>query len=127
MNTKHVHVVLEVLVKMNSNEHSHHNHLSKEAKTTMRTRLISAGIGLVVVLPPFFLGDWLFFALMLAVTILSMYEIIRCGKRKYSFWLYFITIILGVLIVNWPVCLGLINGSVAKDSGHASSGGRWRW
>lgn len=119
MNTKHVHVVLEVLVKMNSYEHSHHNHLSKEAKTTMRTRLISAGIGLAVVLPPFFLGDWLFFVLMLAVTILSMYEIIRCGKRKYSFWLYFITIILGVLIVNWPVFLGLINGSVAKDSGHA--------
>ncbi len=87
------------------------NELSASTKTSMRTRIISALIGLVVVVPPFILGDWFFFALVLAVTIIGLYEAVKCGgvKAHFTVWMYLTTIVIGVLMVNWPMLQGFIS------------------
>ena len=84
------------------------NEISESTKTSMRTRIIAALVGLVIVLPAFFLGDWFFFALIVVLSVIAFWEIVHCGKKAYSFWLYAITIILGVVMVNWPLLQGLI-------------------
>ena len=37
------------------------NHISEGTKKSLRTRVISAAVGLVIVLPIIFMGDWVFF------------------------------------------------------------------
>ena len=92
------------------------NEVSSSTKASMRTRIISALVGLIIVLPTFFLGDWFFFAIIMFVTVVAMYEVVNCGKKAYSFWLYFVTITLGVLMVMWPLLQGLISN---VSHGHA--------
>ena len=40
------------------------NELSSGAKKSMRTRIISAIVGLAIVVPAIFLGDWIYFGVM---------------------------------------------------------------
>ena len=94
------------------------NEISEGTKASMRTRIIAALIALCVVLPLFFLGDWFFFALILFLTIVGLWEMVHCGKKAYSFWLYFVTITVGVLCVNWPLFQGLINDLVQGNPSH---------
>ena len=94
------------------------NEISEGTKMSMKTRIIVAVIGLCVVLPPFFLGDWFFLALVLALTVIGCWEIVHCGKKGYSFWLYFVTITVGVLCVNWPLFQGLINDLIQGNPSH---------
>ena len=97
------------------------NEISEGTKTSMRTRIITALVALVIVLPAFFLGDWFFLALILFFSVVGFWEIVRCGKKAYSFWLYFVTITVGVLCVNWPLFQGLINDLIQGNptQGHA--------
>lgn len=93
------------------------NEVSESTKSSMRTRIISAIVGLIIIIPPFFIGDWFFLALMAFISFVAMYEIVNCGKKAYSFWLYFVTISLGVLMVFWPLFKGLIANT--SSNGHA--------
>ena len=45
-------------------KHPHHNTLSSSAKSSMTTRIISAVVGLAILVPAIFLGDWIYFALL---------------------------------------------------------------
>ena len=92
------------------------NEINQATKTSMRTRILAAIVGLIIVVPLFILGDWFFFALVLFVSVVSFWEIVHCGKKAYSFWLYFVTIAVGVIMVNWPLILGLLQG---QFHGHA--------
>ena len=42
------------------------NELSESTKVSMKTRIITAIVGLAIVVPLFVLGDWFIFALILA-------------------------------------------------------------
>ena len=94
------------------------NEISEGTKSSMKTRIIVAAIALVLVLPLFFLGDWFFLGLILAFTVIGFWEVVHCGKRAYSFWLYFVTITVGVLCVNWPLIQGLINDLIQGNPTH---------
>ena len=93
------------------------NELSEATKVSMKTRIITAIVALAVVVPLFILGDWFFFAFVLAATGIGMYEIVKCGKGNYSIWLYVLTIVIGLLIVSWPLIQGLIN-RFSSSNGH---------
>ena len=93
------------------------NELSEATKVSMKTRIITAIVGLAIVVPLFVLGDWFMFALILAATGIGMYEVIRCGKGNYSIWLYILTIVVGLLIVSWPLIQNLIN-NISSSNGH---------
>jgi phosphatidate cytidylyltransferase len=79
------------------------NELSTETKASMRTRIISAVVGTIIVVPILFLGDFFFFALMGVVTIIGTYEIVHCAKKKYNPALYIVAIIFALLLTYWPI------------------------
>ena len=79
------------------------NELSDSAVVSMRTRIISAIVGIAVVIPFIIFGDWPFFGLIVAVLVLAIIEIIRCAKTKYSKVLYIVAFLLAFLILLWGV------------------------
>ena len=97
------------------------NEISEGTKASMRTRIIAALVALVIVLPLFFLGDWFFLALILFFSIVGLWEAVHCGKENGSFLLYFVSITVGVLCINWPLIQGLINNLIngVSSQGHA--------
>lgn len=85
------------------------NELSQEAKASMRTRIISAVVGIVIAVPLLFLGDFFFFALIGFITIVGTYEIVHCAKKKYNPALYIVAIVLALLLTYWPIIYTLPN------------------
>lgn len=94
---------MEVLARMKNNNAIQPNHLSKETKVSMRTRIITAIIIAVVGIPPAILGGWFFVLLIAAILILGTYEIIHCAKRKYNPALYIVAILLAGVMTFWPL------------------------
>lgn len=79
------------------------NELSNATVVSMRTRIISAVVAIVILLPAVIIGDWLYFAVICLATGIGVIEIIRCAKTKYSKVLYIIAFILAILILLWPI------------------------
>ena len=96
------------------------NKISDEAKVALRVRVISAIIGLLIIIPCIILGDWLFFVLIGFITAIAGYEIVACAKKKYSIWLYICTMLACLLICYWPLLRTLISQGVI-GSGHIYS------
>ena len=99
------------------------NKISEATKKSFKTRLISAIIGLAIVIPAIVLGDWAFFALIVFALLIGVIELIRCAKTKYSRWAYVATFILCLAIVIWPLIGQLSQPSgTFWDEGHIYSG-----
>ena len=88
------------------------NELSNDAVISMRTRIISALVGLAIVLPFVIFGDWPFFALVSVVLVFAIIEIIRCAKTKYSKTLYIVAFVLAFLILLWNILQDFRNGKI---------------
>lgn len=78
------------------------NQIGEATKASMRTRIISAIIGLIVVVPAILLGDWIAFALVVVITGIGAYEIIHCAKKNYSVLLYILGVSLCLATLLWP-------------------------
>ena len=87
------------------------NELSKEAKVSLRTRIISAVVACIIILPAVFLGDWPFMGALLFCLLVAVVEIIRCDKKKYSRWLYFFSMLCISFICFFPLFRDFFNGS----------------
>jgi len=79
------------------------NELTEKTKHSMKTRILTAIIGLLVVVPLICLGDWFLFALLVVVTGVAVYEIVHAIKPGYHIWLYIVTALTGVLVTFWPL------------------------
>ena len=79
------------------------NELSESTVVSMRTRIITALVGIAIVLPVVLFGDWAFFALVCVALVFAVVEIIRCAKRKYSRVLYITGFILALLVLSWNI------------------------
>ena len=90
------------------------NEISEDTVVSMRTRILTAVIGIIIVLPAFLLGDWFFYGLMVAISILSVIEIVRCAKRKYSKVLYITALILAFLTLTWSILRDLAGGQIVQ-------------
>ena len=88
------------------------NELSNEAVISMRTRIISAIVGIAVVIPFVIFGDWPFLVLMSVVLVFAIIEIIRCAKTKYSKVLYVVAFLLAFMVLLWNVLQDLRNGKI---------------
>lgn len=93
------------------------NKISDEAKASLRTRVISALVGLMVVMPAILMGDWLFFGEIIVVLAISIYELVTCAKKKYTIWLYIFTFIATFAICFWPIIRNVILSDVTWN-GH---------
>lgn len=87
----------------------HKNELSSGAKKSMRTRIISAIVGLAIVVPAIFLGDWIYFAVISIALLIACYEILGCTNKRtvITVVVYFIFV---ALIAYWPLFKSLATG-----------------
>ena len=87
------------------------NEITKVTKVSMRTRIITAIVGITVIVPFIFLGDWFYAALVAFLSVVSTLEIIRCIKIKrsvnYMVGLLVISIIICFLMVFWPFLINM--------------------
>lgn len=103
MNTIHVIVDLEQLKMKNKKAVSiEPNQISNETKVSMKTRIISAAIGIAIVIPCVLFGNIFTIALVAFIMCIAMYELIRCAKQMYRFYLYIIMLIISSLLTFWP-------------------------
>ena len=79
------------------------NELSEEIKVSLKTRIISAIVALIIVVPLVILGDIFYAVLMAGILFASTFEIVRCAKGNYSFLLYACAFVIVCLIAFWPM------------------------
>ena len=87
------------------------NDLSESSKKSMVTRIISAVVGLAVIVPAIFLGGWIYFGVITLALGFACYEILGCTNKRtiVTVLVYFIFC---ALIIYWPLFKYLIiNGT----------------
>ena len=79
------------------------NHLSQDAKVSMRKRIITAIVLAAICVPCLFLGKWAFLALSFVVAIFSAYELVNVIgiKGKSRTLVYVTSIILMISLTYW--------------------------
>lgn len=87
------------------------NQLSDGAKHSMRTRILSAVVGLAIVVPALFLGDWIYFALMTIALGIACWEILGCAHKRLPviFVAYFLFV---ALITYWPIFKTILTNGI---------------
>ena len=93
------------------------NKITDEAKVALKTRVISAIVGLCVIIPAIILGDWLFLLEMIGFVGVASFEIVHCAKKKYSIWLYIFTAVAMFALCFWPIFRRLVASGAIGD-GH---------
>ena len=87
------------------------NDLNEKSKKSMITRIISAVVGLFVLVPAIFLGGWVYFALVTLALGFACYEILGCTNKRtiVTVLVYFLFC---ALIIYWPLFKYLVvNGT----------------
>lgn len=79
------------------------NEITPEAKASLKKRVITGLVMAAIAFPCLILGNWLFFGFIVAVTILSAYELVHITKieGKLRIAMYVLVITLMVLLVNY--------------------------
>ncbi|MCQ2815346.1 MAG: phosphatidate cytidylyltransferase [Bacilli bacterium] len=85
------------------------NEISESTKTSMKTRIISAIIGICILIPSLFIGDWVWLGFATVILAIAVLEVINCAKKSYSIWLYVVTFILALLLTYWPMFRQLLS------------------
>ena len=98
------------------------NKISESTKKSFKVRVISAIVGIAIMIPAIVIGDWLFFAVAVFALAVGVIELIKCAKRKYSISLYVVTFILCLALVVWPIIRLLVEGGNFWDEGHIYPG-----
>ena len=83
------------------------NQINEEQKASMRTRIISAIVGIVIAVPLVVLGDFLFFAFVAFLLFASTWEIIHCAKKKYCIALYIVAFLIAIALTYWPIIISI--------------------
>lgn len=79
------------------------NELSKAAKASMITRVISALVAVIIAVPCLMVGDWFAIAFISFLSIVAAYEIVKCAKPKHSIWLFIIASLFTFSLAFWPM------------------------
>lgn len=78
------------------------NDLSESSKKSMLTRIISAVVGLALIIPAIFLGGWIYFGVVTFALLVACYEILGCTNKR-TFITVFVYFIFVALITYWPL------------------------
>ena len=89
------------------------NDLSDSSKKSMLTRIISAVVGLALLVPAIFLGGWIYFGVVTFALIIACYEILGCTNKR-TFITVLVYFIFVALIVYWPLFKYLIVNGTAN-------------
>lgn len=85
------------------------NVLSKEAKVSLKVRIISAVAAIVIALPCILLGDILFALFITFCEVMAIFEILRCTQQRYSPFLYVVSYIFAFTISYYPMFARIID------------------
>ena len=88
-------------------KHLEHNTLSSSAKSSMAKRIASAAVGLAILIPSIFLGDWIYFGLLAFALAVACWEILGCANKR-TFLIFIIYFSSVSLITFWPIFRSLI-------------------
>lgn len=80
-------------------------------KNSVMTRTITAIVMITFALPVVLLGDWFLFTLVVAGLMTAIWEIIKCGRIKYSIFLYIVTYVSAIFLMIMPLLRGLLDPS----------------
>ena len=89
------------------------NDLSETSKKSMVTRIISAVVGLAILVPALILGGWIYFAVITLALGFACYEILGCTNKR-TILTVFVYFIFCALIIYWPLFKNLIVEGAAK-------------
>ena len=91
----------------NGQRHHHANELSKSAKKSMVTRILSAIIGLAIIVPAIVLGQWIYFAVISFALLIACYEVLGCTNKRtiFTVFIYFIFV---AAIAFWPIFKSIV-------------------
>ena len=83
------------------------NQLSSGIKHSMKMRILSAIVMVIVIIPAIFLGDWIYFALMTFALAVACWEILGCAHKRLPviFVVYFLFV---ALITYWPIFTSIL-------------------
>ncbi len=83
-------------------------------KTSLRSRLIVAGVLLVTAVPTFILGGWFYFFAIMAFLLVAIAEVIKAPRKKYNWFVYVATYAIILSFVYWMFFKGNMS-SYLKD------------
>jgi CDP-diglyceride synthetase len=83
-------------------------------KTSLRSRLIVAGVLLVTAVPTFILGGWFYFFAIMAFLLVAIAEVIKAPRKKYNWFVYVATYVIILSFVYWMFFKGNMS-SYLKD------------
>ena len=83
-------------------------------KTSLRSRLIVAGVLLVTAVPTFILGGWFYFFAIMAFLLVAITEVIKAPRKKYNWFVYVATYAIILSFVYWMFFKGNMS-SYLKD------------
>lgn len=86
------------------------NELSKETKVSLKVRIISSIICVAIALPCLIVGDFFWAVLLGFLLTVSVFEIIRCAKTKYSIILYICAYLAAFVLTYFPIIISNIGG-----------------
>ena len=104
---KKVHFFSRRQKEENGEKHHRANELSKSAKKSMLTRILSAVVGLLIIVPAIFLGDWIYFAIISVALVIACYEVLGCTSKRtiVTVLVYFVFV---AAIAYWPIFKSLV-------------------
>ncbi|MCQ2087422.1 MAG: phosphatidate cytidylyltransferase [Bacilli bacterium] len=80
----------------------------RKKKNSIMTRVITAIVMVVFAIPVVLLGDWFLFILVCCALVGAMWEIIKCGRIRYSKFLYVVTFLSAMFLMIMPLLRGLL-------------------
>ena len=81
----------------------------KKKRNSIMTRVITAIVLIVFALPVVLLGDWFIFIFIVATLMGAIWEIIKCGRIRYSPFMYIVTFVSAIFLMIMPLLRGLMS------------------
>lgn len=90
------------------------NEITTETKKSMRTRIITSAILVLICLPTVFAGGWFYFALIFIVIAIATHEVIFVKREsRYSPFIYVFSYLIMFALVYWVLIKNQVN--LARD------------
>ncbi|MCR5308910.1 MAG: phosphatidate cytidylyltransferase [Bacilli bacterium] len=80
----------------------------RNKRNSIMTRVITAIVLITFALPVVLLGDWFIFVFICVTLIGAIWEIIKCGRIRYSVFMYVVTLISSIFLMVMPLIRGLM-------------------
>jgi CDP-diglyceride synthetase len=93
------------------------NPITPEQKASLRSRLIVAAILIILIVPSFFVGQWLFFGIVAIFLALATTEMIMAPHKPFKWYVYLLTYVVVFSYVYWFVFKGNFGELITARNG----------